>query len=139
MNVKTLIGGLVAGVTAFLLGWVIYGMLLKSYFEQNMTPYEGLLKSQPDLWAMGVSNLALGLLLAYVFNGSGVKTARNGIASGAIVFGLFAVSVDMLFYAQMNLFSLQLICVDVLASLVGGALVGAVLGWWFGRGQTAAA
>ena len=139
MNVKTLIGGLVAGVTAFLLGWVIYGMLLMDYFTNNMVKYEGLTKDPMEMWAMVVSNLALGLLLAYVFNGSGVKTVANGIASGAIFFGLFSVGVDMMFYAQMNLFSLQLICVDVLASLVMGALVGAVLGWWFGRGQTAAA
>ncbi len=139
MNVKTLIGGLIAGVTAFLLGWVIYGMLLMDYFTNNMVKYDGLTKDPMEMWAMGVSNLALGLLLAYVFNGSGVKTARNGIASGAIFFGLFSVGVNMMFYAQMNLFSLQLICVDVLASLVWGALVGAVLGWWFSRGQTAAA
>lgn len=137
MNVKTLIGGLVAGVTAFLLGWIIYGMLLMDYFTNNMVKYEGLTKDPMEMWAIVVSNLALGLLLAYVFNGSGVKTAGNGVASGALFFGLFAVGVDMMFYAQMNLISLQLICVDVLASLVMGALVGAVLGWWMGRGSNA--
>ncbi len=139
MNVKTLIGGLIAGVTSFLLGWVIYGMLLMDYFTNNMVKYDGLNKDPIEMWAMVVSHLALGLLLAYVFNGSGVKTARNGIASGAIFFGLFTVVAGMMSYAQINLYSLQSLCVDVLASLVMGALVGAVLGWWFGRGQTAAA
>ena len=137
MNSKTFVGGLVAGITAFLLGWVIYGMLLMDYFSSNMVQYEGLMKDPPELWAIAVAHLSWGLLLAYVFNASSVNSIGKGMVCGALVFFLITLGTDFMFYAQMNLFNLQLLCIDVLISLVMGGLVGAVLGWWFGRGQTA--
>ena len=35
MNTKTLIAGLVGGVAAFLLGWVVYGMALDAFMKEN--------------------------------------------------------------------------------------------------------
>ena len=38
MNVKILLAALAAGVATFLLGWVVYGMMLDPYFRTMLTP-----------------------------------------------------------------------------------------------------
>lgn len=134
MNSKTLVGGLIGAVVAFLLGWAVYGMLLMDYFSSNMTHYEGLMKAEPVLWLIFLGGLSWTLLTSYVINASGIKTVAKGAVCGAILYALMSLGIDLMFYGQMNLMNMSIICVDVLASIVMGAAVGAVIGWWNGRG-----
>lgn len=134
MNSKTLVGGLIGAVVAFLLGWAVYGMLLMTYFSDNMTPYEGLMKAEPVLWLIFVGGLAWTMLTSYVINASGITTVAKGAVCGAILYALMSLGIDLMLHAQMNLLNMNLICVDVLASMVIGAVVGAAIGWWNGRG-----
>lgn len=134
MNSKTLVGGLIGSVVAFLLGWAIYGMLLMDYFMSNMTHYEGLMKAEPVLWLIFLGGLAWAMLTSYVINTSGIKTVVKGAVCGAILYALMSLGIDLMLHAQMNLMNYSLICVDVLASIGMGAAVGAVIGWWNGRG-----
>ena len=36
MNTKVILASLAAFVVSFLMGWLVYGMLLKGYFDANM-------------------------------------------------------------------------------------------------------
>jgi hypothetical protein len=139
MNSKTLIGGLIAGIVGFLLGYLIYAVLLKDYFSSNMTHYDGLTKDPPVIWEIGVANLVMGLLLAYIFSMSGIKSVAKGLATGIVVSLLATLTFDLFMHAQMNLFDYSLLAIDVVLSAVLGGVSGAVLGWWMGRGTTAAA
>ena len=133
MNTKTLLAGLLAGIITFLLGWLIFGMLLMDFYMSNSTLYTGLMKDPPDFVAIFIANLSWGLLIAYIFNLAGIKTTQNGAIKGVIIFFLVVLGVDLLYYAQMNLFGLKVILVDVIANVVLGAIVGAFVGWWYGR------
>ncbi|HEX4956887.1 MAG TPA: hypothetical protein VFV46_01810 [Lacibacter sp.] len=133
---KFISGGLIAGVVYFLLGWLIYGMLLMDFMTQHTTTAaQAIMRPEAEWpwWAMITGNFGLGFLLSYVFNKSGTSTVSAGALSGAIVMFLFSFSVDLMMYAQMNIFDLTSAVVDMCASAVIGALVGAVLGWWLGR------
>jgi len=46
MNIRVLVAGLAAGVAGFLLGWLLFGVLLMDYFEANMHRHEGLMKGE---------------------------------------------------------------------------------------------
>lgn len=96
------------------------------------------MKDPPEIWAIGVANLAWGLLTAYLFNMGGVKTPGKGFVNGFIFFILVTLGCDLLIYEQLNLFHLKLLAVDVALSAVIGALSGTVVGWWLGRGASAA-
>jgi len=133
MNTKTLLAGLFAGIITFLLGWLIFGMLLMDFYMSNSTLYTGLMKDPPNFIAIFIANLSWGLLIAYIFNLAGIKTTQNGAIKGVIIFFLVVLGVDLLYYAQMNLFGLKVILVDVIANVVLGAIVGAFVGWWYGR------
>lgn len=131
---KILIGGLIGGVTSFLLGWIIYGVILK---DAMASPITGLMKPETDMiwWAMIGSCLAQGLLLSYVFGKwANITTLVGGATAGATLGVLIALSYDLGFYAMSNMFTMQSMLMDVAMSTVMNAAVGAVVGWWLGRG-----
>ena len=137
MNTKTLVGGLIFGAVAFLLGWLIFGILLMDYYTSNMTSYTGLMKDPPTIWAIAVANLAFGFMMAYIFNMGNINSPAKGFRTGLIIGLLMQLGFDMFLYAQLNLYSTQILAVDIVASGIFAGVIGAILGWWFGRGDKA--
>jgi hypothetical protein len=133
MNTKTLLAGLLAGLIAFLLGWLIFGMLLMDFYMTNSISYTGLMKDPPNFVSIFIANFSWGLLIAYIFNLAGIKTIQSGAINGVIIFMLAVLGFDLLFYAQMNLFGLKVVLVDVIVNGLIGGIIGAFVGWWYGR------
>lgn len=138
MNTKTLVGGLIGGVVAFLLGWLIFGILLMKFYQSNMVSYAGLLKDPPEMWAIAVANLAFGIFMAYVLNLGNINSVSKGFTTGLIVGLLTQAGFDLLLHGQMNLYNTQLLVIDIVASGVFSGVIAAVIGWWFGRGAKTA-
>jgi hypothetical protein len=133
---KFIAGGLIGGVLFFLLGWLIYGMLLMDFMTQHMSSAAaGVMRPEAEWpwWAMISGNFGLGFLLSYVVSKSNASSAAAGAVTGGVVMFLFSFSVNLMMYAQMNLNDLTSAVVDMITSAVIGAVVGAVLGWWNGR------
>jgi len=135
MNTKTLLGALIAGVISFLLGWLIFGILLMDYYTANMVQYSGLLKNPPEIWAIAIANLAWALLIAWVFSMSGINTVSRGISTGFILGFLMTLGFNSFLYAQFNLYNTKILAIDTVLSGVMGGINGAILGWWFGRSK----
>ena len=133
---KFIVGGLIGGVLFFLLGWLIYGMLLMDFMTQHMSAAAASVmrpEAEWPWWAMITGNFGLGFLLSFVINKSNVASVSNGAVTGAVVMFLMSFSINFIMYAQMNLSDLTSIVVDMIASAVIGAIVGSILGWWNGR------
>lgn len=142
MNTRMLLAALVGGVVAFLLGWLIFGLLLASYMDAHIVKYEGLMKPQEqmNLGLMFVNNLLVALLLAWALGRMGVKDFKSGVVAGAIMGFLFYLSVDLGFLAMTNLFDGPgMVVVDALANAVLTGLVGGTIGLMLGRGTAKAA
>lgn len=133
MNTKTLISGIAAGIVAFFMGYLIYGIIMADYFMSTMPSYPGLLKEPMEIWAIGVGNLIWGILLAWILNSSGVVTASKGATYAAIAFFLYTIGSGFIMFGQMNVTTIQGIFVDGLCSAVMMAAAGAVAGWMLGR------
>lgn len=136
MNTKIIIAGVLTGIVSFLLGWVVWGMLLMDYYEANMVTYEGMMKDPGNMVTMAISQIASGIMIAYIIgNFSGKITWMRGATIGLIIGLLFAISIDMYFYSFMNWFSnTTIIIVDVVINGLFTALLGAFAGWYLGRG-----
>ena len=133
MNAKLIIASLAGGVLMFFLGWLVYGVLLMSFYEANTTHYEGLMKEMPNMYLMVLSNLLMGFLLAFMFQRwAGFKTLSAGLTGGLIFGFLIALIYDLYFLACMNLFPLKLMIVDVIVSTVITCITGALIGWILG-------
>jgi len=133
-------GGIAGGIASFLLGWLIYGMLMKDFYAGNCSDVAksavGLMREPPIMWALVVGNLGFGFFLSYVFNKwAMISTAGGGAMAGAVIGLLTAIGWDFIMYATMNLSNLTATIVDIIISTVISAIVGAVVGMASGMGN----
>ncbi len=140
---KFIIGGIIGGVANFLLGWLVWGMLLLNFMNGHTTEAgKAVMRAEENTiwWALILANLVLGFLISYILNKAGVMTAAAGAAMGAVVGLLMSAAIDLFNYAFMDLSdSSTPMIVDILASVVVTAIVGAIIGWYNGRGVKATA
>ena len=132
MNTKTLIGGLIAGVVFFALGWLVWGMLLANTMMECMS----CMRSPEEMnYMLGIlSNLLYGLFLAWALSKMGVNSFSSGLQTGALFMALLALAMDIGFYTYSTMFaSWSCVFIDIIINVVMGAIVGGVIGWWFGR------
>jgi hypothetical protein len=130
---KILVAGLIGGVFSFFFGWLIFGFLLKDMMPSGMA---SVLRPEADMimWAMIVSNLVWGLLMAFIFvQWASIATWMSGAKAGAILGLLIATAYDMNFYAMSTMFTLQDVVMDIIINTLFVAVMGAVVGWWLGR------
>lgn len=129
---KILLGGLAGGVAFFLLGWLIYGMVMMDYMMANqnqcaMRPMENMI-----WWALIAGNFAWGFAYAFIFSWANINSFAGGLKAGIII-GLFiSISIDLSYFAMSTMFSgLTAVAVDVIAGTVmsgiGGGLIAQVM------------
>ena len=135
MNTKNvLISGIVGGIAFFLLGWLIYGMLLMNYMMSVSPKIDGLWRTESEFvwWAMIVSNLLSGFLMAFIFDLGKVSGWMKGLTTGAIIGLLMCSAIDTSFYGMSYMMSKQGMMADVLACTIISGIVGAVIAMTMG-------
>lgn len=133
MNMKTLLIGLAGGIVVFLTGFLVYGILMMEYFSSNTPNIPNLTKDPMEIWATGLGNIVWGILLSYIIAISGIKSGAKGALSGALIFFLFSLGTNIVFYSQYNIFTFQTGIVDALCMAILGATSGALTGWLYLR------
>ena len=139
---KFLIGGIIGGIAYFLLGWIVWGMLLADFMKGHMTTgAQGIMRPQEGMvwWAMIAANLLMGFLLSYILSKSGTNSAGSGAGTGVLVGILMSGAFDLLMYGQMDMGDTTMIGVDVIMSGVVTAIVGGIIGAYLGMGKKAVA
>jgi len=135
MTLKPVLAVLASAVTGFLLGWLIYGLLLASYYESNMTVYEGLM-NEPSMWVYIIGNLAWAALFVYIFHFlASITSFGKGLVAGLVITFLVTLCFDLYFFSGMNLFPFQVMIVDIIANTVLGALMAGVAALVLGTGK----
>ena len=133
---KLLIGTVVGGITYFVLGFLIFGVLLADMMQGPC------MRAPEEMvwWAMIGGNLGYALLLSYIFLKAGIGSLGSGLQTGAIVGLLVALTVDLMTYSLTTTFpDMTGIAVDVIGSTVLGAAAGAAIGKVIGSGSAPAA
>ena len=123
MNVKNfIVGGIVGGIVDFLMGWLVYGILLKD----TMPPPAG--SGPENMMYIFLGCMSFGFLISYVFSqGEGISNMAAGIKM-AIGIALFMGLCNNFFR---NMYSdsidVKMIAIDIVASLVLATAVGAAV------------
>lgn len=138
MNTKILLGGIVGGVTFFLLGWLIYGIILTDFMTTNMNQCMATPMDQMNLPLIFVSNLCWGLVMALIYNWSNTTNVMDGAKMAAVIGVLVGLATDLMFHSMSTMFSsFTAILVDVAALTVMLAVGGAAITWVMNRGKAA--
>lgn len=134
---KFLIGGIVGGIVFFVLGYLFYGLLLKTFFANN-----GMTVNMDKMvwWAMIVSNLLVGFLIAYILGKANVSSMGGGAGVGFVVGLLMSLSFDLMMYATaQTMMGMKGIAADTVVSAIIFAITGAAVVGAAGMGKKATA
>jgi len=136
MNTKTLLAAIVGGIVSFLLGYVVFGMLLMSYYEAHEVAYEGMVKASPNLITLFIANVAFAYLIAIVIEWSNMPGIMKGAVIGAVIGLLVTLSMDLFFYSLLNYYNdFMIIVVDVVMNIIFYAIIGGIIGYMMGMGK----
>jgi len=139
---KFIVGGIIGGVANFLLGWLVWGMLLMNFMKEHTTEI-GKTVMRPDdqmVWGTLIAaNLLMGFLFSFILNKAGTMSASSGASTGAVVGLLTSAAINCFNYSFMDMSDMTAMGVDVAASTVVSAIVGGIIGWYLGMGKKAAA
>jgi len=129
---KILRGTIFGGIFYFLLGWLVYGIILMNYFSGVTNPCANLPDGEMIWWAMIASSLLVALFLTLILYWSNARSISDGLIKGAIFGSLFTATIDFSFWSMTTMYStLVPIFVEIVVSSVVYALVGLgiVLTW----------
>ena len=135
---KLLMGGIAGGVLFFLLGWLIYGMLLMSFMNGHTGAAGNIARAEPDFMYLIIGNLAMGFLMAYIFIKAGINSLSSGLITGGVIGLLMAVGYNCLTYATTTAISKTGMAADVGAAAAMWAIAGALVGLIMGMGKKTA-
>jgi hypothetical protein len=139
MSSRQLMAVVAGTVTSFVLGYVLYGMLLMDFFMANAGSATGVPRDPPVWWALIVGNVVYAYLLVVIFEKwPNVNNFGAGAKAGALLAFLFSLSLDLIMYATTNISNLTATLVDPVVSIVFGGVVGGVVGLMLGRTPAAA-
>lgn len=134
MNMKRfIVGTVVGGVALYILGYVIWDILLADFYAANAGSATGVSKDPQVLWAVCVGTLAYAALITLAIGTRSVSASIvDGVKIGAVVGLLLWLTVDMIFFGITNMSTITIALVDPLLELVragvGGAVIAAVIG-----------
>ena len=123
MNVKNFfIGGIVGGIADFLMGWLVWGILLKDTIPKP--PGAG----PENMLFIFLGCMSFGFMLSYIFaQGESISNYVTGVKV-AVGVALFMSLANNFFYNMYNAtIDVKMVAIDVVASLVVAAVVGAVI------------
>lgn len=132
---KILRGTVFGGIAFLLLGWLVYGILLKDFMAANSNSCAARADADMIWWGMILSNLILGLLVTLVLKWSGAKKIVDGIKTGALFGLLFALAMDLMMYSMTTMYNFTALIVDVIVMAILLAIVGVIIVLTWGKGD----
>lgn len=130
MVTRIVAAAVAGGIAFFILGFVIYGLLLDPMvMRPNMNVFPGLMKEAPDFVPLVISNFVTALFVAYIFeNLAGIRSFAAGAKAGGVIFFLMSLSFQLMFIAFWNLHKNYLpLVMDIIGSTVLGAVCGGIV------------
>lgn len=134
MFVRILVAGLAGAIAMFILGFLIWGLALHSYFESTMSATaKSVMNPEPSFVPLVLAQIVFGLLFAYIFDKwATISTFVGGMIGGATLFFALTLGWDLemsAFFKDMHVGSPYVpLVVDVIAATVSGALSGGIIG-----------
>ena len=133
---KILLAAVAGTIVMFLLGWLVYGILLMDFFQNSSEMVEGSHKDPMIMWALVAGHFFYALLLAIIFGRwANISTFSTGAIAGSVIGFLLTVGIDLFMYSMMVGHTLTTIVVDAIVSPIILGITGGVIALVLGRGK----
>jgi ABC-type transporter Mla maintaining outer membrane lipid asymmetry permease subunit MlaE len=118
MNSKNFVAaGIAGGITDFLLGFLLYGVLFRDYFAGP----------DPNLAFIALGCLTFGFLMSYIFvRWANLVTFMGGLKAGAVIGFLFGLMNNFFMHSTDDVVNYEKFAVDVALGVIMGAIIGGV-------------
>jgi hypothetical protein len=131
---KILRGTVFGGIAYFLLGWLVWGILLMDFFSANMNQCASRPGEEMVWWAIILSNLVMALLLTLILNWAKAKSIVDGLKYGALFGLLFGAGIGFSYWSMSTMYlNAGAMVTDILVSTVVMAVLGLVIVLTWGR------
>ena len=128
MNMKILRGTIFGGIAYFLLGWLVYGILLMDFYSGNTNQCLNNPAGEMTWWAIIVSNFIAALLLTLILNWSGAKGIVDGLKTGAIYGFLFATAIGLSYWSMTTMYNnFVILLVDIVVTTIVLGILGMII------------
>ena len=132
MLARVLAATVAGGITFFILGFVIFALVLDPMVMRPNTNPDAmkLMKEPPDWPFLILGNLVAAFLLAYIFDKwATIRTFVGGLIGGATIWFIIALYFQLMFAAFMRMSTSYAPAVaDVIGTTILGAITGGVVG-----------
>lgn len=133
MTKKIILSTLAGAVTLFLLGGLIFGVLLAAPMAEFMKAFEACAHAVPPMQFIIFANIAMALMYSLILNKFGISTFKGGLTAAAWISFLLIFWFDMWMFATFTGMNVQMMVFDILGNTAVGALAGGVIGWVLGK------
>ena len=124
---RVVMGTIVGGIVLYALGYVIFDVAVKRFYDANVGSATGVAREPQLLWAVMLGTLAYGALVALVIEHRPDATVGDGVIFGAVVGFLLWATADFILYGATNISNLTRTVVDPLLELVRAGVAGGVI------------
>ncbi|MBV9217016.1 MAG: hypothetical protein JO053_12655 [Acidobacteria bacterium] len=131
MLIRVLAATVAGGLVFFLVGYILFAVLLDPILRNYMNQFPGVMKEpMPDMVMLVLWNLVTAFLFAFIFDKwAGIRTFVGGLKGGAIIMFILMLMTDLNYLAFTNLFKGYVgVVIDVIAGTVLGTLASGVIG-----------
>ncbi len=138
MNTKNFtLAGIAGGITFFMLGWLVYGVILMDTMKSFAGSATGVDRGEDMLlWSIFLGNLASGFLLSFIFTRLGtINNPTAGARAGFWIGLLMGAGFDFTLYGTSNISTLTGVLIDIVVFAFLTALTGAVVAWVIGKAK----
>jgi len=131
---KILRGTVFGAIAYFLIGWLVWGILLMDFLSGNMNQCANRPDNGMIWWAIIASNFVLALLLTLVLDWAKAKSITDGLKYGALFGLLYTLSFSLSSWSMTTMYTnIGALLTDTLASTVVMALIGMVIVLTWGK------
>ncbi|MDO9512503.1 MAG: hypothetical protein Q7J34_12140 [Bacteroidales bacterium] len=126
---KNLLAILAGGITYFLLGWLVYGIILMDFMQNGTNQSLNRPEEEFIWWAMLLSCFAFSSIITLVYHWSKKTSWLDGAKIGVVMGVLITILLDFSFYSMTTIYlSITPIFIEIVASGINAAIVGIVVG-----------